>query len=186
MVKIQKPIRFENECGAIVDYDELRKAIIWFSDKPQQSIKHIYMHGKYPAVSIFKTKIHIHRLLMMYWLNTDIPFEYSVHHLNENKMDARKENLALILNTSHLSKHNKGRKPSNGAIHKLVERNHNSKGKRRSYKRSDVSIEEVWDLHLKGYSINKISIKLGCDWTTVQKRIYDVKDNPEILEEESE
>lgn len=69
----------------------------------------IYLHGRYPAVSIHNEKIHVHRLLMQYWLRTRIPFEYSVHHLNENKLDARKENLSLILNKAHNSKHNKGR-----------------------------------------------------------------------------
>jgi hypothetical protein len=66
-LKIQKPIEIINSCGAIFDETELKKAIIWFSDVPVIRFKKVYMHGCYPAVSIGKTKLHIHRLLMMYW-----------------------------------------------------------------------------------------------------------------------
>lgn len=108
-VKRQEKIDFSNECECLVDYSELEKAILWYQKKPSLRRKKIYLHGHYPAVSIHNEKIHIHRLLMQYWLKTRIPFEYSVHHLNENKLDARKENLSLILNKAHNRKHNKGR-----------------------------------------------------------------------------
>lgn len=81
-VKIQKKIEFDNECKCLVDYSELEKAILWYQKKPSLSKKKIYLHGHYPAVSIHNEKIHVHRLLMQYWLRTRIPFEYSVHHLN--------------------------------------------------------------------------------------------------------
>ena len=87
-VKRQAKIDFSNECECLVDYSELEKAILWYQKKPSLSRKKIYLHGHYPAVSIHNEKIHIHRLLMQYWLKTRIPFEYSVHHLNENKLDA--------------------------------------------------------------------------------------------------
>ena len=66
MVKIQRKIEFINNCCAVVDYDELEKAILLYSCKPTISKKHIFMYGNYPAVSIGKDKIHIHRLMMMY------------------------------------------------------------------------------------------------------------------------
>ena len=103
IVNFQKRIEFINECNCIVDLNELEQAILWYQSKPTASVKKIYLHGNYPAVSIHNQKIHIHRLLMQYWLNTKLPFEYSVHHLNENKLDARKENLSLILNSAHNS-----------------------------------------------------------------------------------
>lgn len=108
-VKIQKKIEFNNTCNCIVDYNELENAILWYIEKPVQSIKKIYIHGNYPAITINREKIHIHRLLMEYWLKTDIPRNFYVHHINENKLDARKENLALIFMTTHQSKHNKGK-----------------------------------------------------------------------------
>ena len=82
MVKEQKKIDFINDCNAIVDYEELEKAVLWYSEKTTVSKKHIYLHGMYPAVTIASEKIHIHRLLMMYWLNSKIPSEFSVHHIN--------------------------------------------------------------------------------------------------------
>lgn len=60
IVKEQKKLEFINDCHCIVDYAELEKAINWYSDKPTARLKHIYMHGNYPAVSIYKEKIHIH------------------------------------------------------------------------------------------------------------------------------
>ena len=100
-VKKQKKINFVNDCEAIVDYKELENAILWYSDSPVTSVKHIYMHGKYPAVSIGKDKIHIHRLLMMYWLDSKIPTEFSVHHIDENRLNASKNNLSVVLNSDH-------------------------------------------------------------------------------------
>lgn len=180
MVNKQNPIEFINDCGAIVDYKELRNAVLWYTDKPQTSKKHIFLHGRYPAVSIFGQKIHIHRLLMMYWLNSNIPTEYSVHHINGNRMDARKENLAVMLNSAHNSNHNVGRKPPKVAIDKLVEFNHSRKGTRQKKHRGDISTSKVRKMLEDGYSINKISIELGCDWSTIKSRQKEIHDNPEI------
>lgn len=184
MVKIQKEIRFENDCNAIVDYDELRKAIKWYSDKPQQAIKHIYIHGKYPAVSIFGEKIHVHRLLMMYWLNSEIPSEYCVHHINENRLDSRKENLTLLLNSVHVSLHNKGTQPSEKAVRHIISMNKNRKGKRQPYKRKDISKEKVAEMLKDGYSINKIANEFECDWGTIKARVKDIHENPELLKDQ--
>lgn len=46
LVNEQKKIDFTNDCNAIVDYEELENAILWYSEKPTISKKHIYMHGK--------------------------------------------------------------------------------------------------------------------------------------------
>jgi hypothetical protein len=67
------------------------------------------MHGKYPAVAIHDEKIHVHRLLMMYWMKRKLsPKEY-VHHKNENRIDASRENLEVIDAKIHQSMHNKGK-----------------------------------------------------------------------------
>lgn len=57
-LKIQKKIEFDNECKCLVDYSELEKAILWYQKKPSLSKKKIYLHGRYPAVSIHNKKIH--------------------------------------------------------------------------------------------------------------------------------
>lgn len=65
IVNNQKRIKFVNDCGAIFDPEELEKAILWYQKKPTARTKHIYIHGKYPAVSIHDQKIHIHKQLAM-------------------------------------------------------------------------------------------------------------------------
>lgn len=52
IVKSQKRIEFINDCNCIVDYNELEKAIIWYQQKPTSRLRHIYLHGNYPAISI--------------------------------------------------------------------------------------------------------------------------------------
>lgn len=177
-VKRQAKIDFSNECECLVDYSELEKAILWYQKKPSLSRKKIYLYGHYPAVSIHNEKIHIHRLLMQYWLKTRIPFEYSVHHLNENKLDARKENLSLILNKAHNRKHNKGRIFSESHRRKISMANHNRKGLKMK-KRVLIPLEELKAFLNEGKSINWIASYYGCGWSTVRTRIYE---NPELLE----
>lgn len=182
-IKIQKAIKLKNSCNCIVSYEELEKAIIWYSNNPVRSIKKIYLHGKYPAVTIGKEKIHIHRLLMSYWLNTKIPSNFLVHHINENKLDSRKENLAIIYITIHQSKHNKGKTISEKQKEILKQNNHKRKGIKRGIVKKNVSYKKIWELHQKGYSINKISKELNYDWQQVKIRINEIYDNPELLEE---
>lgn len=116
----QKPIVFENKCGCIFNEVDLAAAIVWYQDRPTYSKKVVYMFGKYPGVSIFKEKIHVHRLLMMYWerriLNTN---EY-VNHKNENKLDASKKNLEILSAAKHQSITNKGRKQSPTHVMKRI------------------------------------------------------------------
>lgn len=56
LIKNQKPIRFINDCSALVDYEQLSKATIWYAKSPVASVKHIYLHGEYPAISVKKRK----------------------------------------------------------------------------------------------------------------------------------
>lgn len=128
IVKTQKKIEFINDCQCIVDYNELENAIIWYQNKPTSRLKHIYMHGNYPAITIFKEKLHIHRLLMEYWLKTKIPSDYYVHHLNGNKKDVTKENLSLIYSSTHQREHNKGKTISEYQKAKIRESNSKRKG----------------------------------------------------------
>ena len=182
-IKTQKTINIKNSCNCNVDYEELKKAIIWYSNSPVQSVKKIYLHGKYPAVTIGKDKIHIHRLLMSYWLNTKIPSNFLVHHINGNKLDARKENLAIVYITTHQSKHNKGKIISERQKEILKQNNHKRKGIKRGIVKKNVSYKKIWKLHQKGYSINKISKELDYDWQQVKIRINEIYDNLELLEE---
>jgi ATP/maltotriose-dependent transcriptional regulator MalT len=118
---------------------------------------------------------------MSFWLQAKIPTDYSVHHINENRMDARKENLSLVLNKVHNSQHNKGRKPTKTAVDKLIAFNHTRKGTKQKYKRSDIPLSKVESMIQEGYSINRISQVLNCDWSTIKSRLNEIHDNPDLL-----
>ena len=183
MIRTQKPITFKNICGAIVDFKELAKAILWYSDRPVCSIKKIYMHGKYPAVSIGKQKVHIHRLLMMYWCGNIFPSDIYVHHIDENKLNATKSNLAIIPCSEHQKYHNKGKQISDYQRQRIIETNRLRKGTRRDYYKSNVSAHDVYILVKQGHSFNKISKLLDLDWSCVKQRYFNyIHDNPELLE----
>ncbi|WP_086350171.1 HNH endonuclease [Candidatus Enterococcus clewellii] len=179
-IKAQKEISFINECSCIVDETDLAKAILWYQDYPMLSKKKIYMHGCYPAVSIGKTKIHVHRLLMQYWLGIKLPFHASIHHVNENKLDARKENLAVVINSAHNSNHNRGRILSDNHKKKISKANKNRKGIKMK-KRHLIPNYQLQDLLNHGLSINTIAKLYQCDWSTIKSRIHE---NPELLEAE--
>lgn len=69
---------------------------------------------------------------------------------------------------------------------KIIERNHKTKGIRRSYKKP-ITAKQVYDLKNKGYSFNKISQMLNLDWGCVKQRYNDfIYDNPELLQRSDE
>lgn len=178
IVTYQKPIEFVNNCGCIVDYDELEKAILWYSEKPVTRLKTIYMHGRYPAVSIHEEKIHVHRLLTMYWEDRTLPREEQVHHKDENKLNALRENLEVIYEGEHQSLHNKGRKFSDEHRRKIAIANKNRKGLKMK-KQHNIPVGELKTQLQNGKSINWIAKHYGVDWSTIKNRI---NENPELLE----
>lgn len=185
IVNKQKSIEFINDCNCLVDYIELEKAMLWYQNKPTSKLKHIYLYGNYPAVTIFNKKIHIHRLLMMYWNNIkELPKNVYIHHKNENKLDSSKSNLIFMQSSKHQSKHNKGKTISKEQKESIINSNHKRKGIKKEIVKKDVSYKRIWELHQKGYSINKISKELRYDWQQVKTRINEIYDNPELIEKE--
>ncbi len=118
--KKQLKIIFDNNCNANFNEVDLRRAIKWYSNKPVFRCKKIFISAKYPTVSIYDKKIHIHRLLMMYWLKRDLATWEYVHHKDGNRLNALKENLEVIHSSEHQSNHNKGRKQSKEHIRKRI------------------------------------------------------------------
>ena len=179
IVKHQKPIEFVNDCDCLVDYKELEKAIIWYSKKPVVRLKQIYMFGRYPAVSIHHEKIHVHRLLMMYWKKRKLKTKEHVHHKDGNRLNALKENLEIKDASVHLSHHNKGRKFSEEHKNKIALANEKRKGVKQK-RTINIPENELKSFLENGYSIKDISQLYGCSWSTVRRRIYE---NKELLEE---
>tara|TARA_R110000851_G_C12799304_1_gene537273 strand:- start:8 stop:442 length:435 start_codon:yes stop_codon:yes gene_type:complete len=134
--KIQRPIVFNNTSNCIVDYLELEKAILWYQKEPSKSKKKIYLFGFYPAVTIKKEKIHVHRLLMMYWEGRLLKRKEYCHHKNHNKLDCTKSNIEIINASLHQSMHNKGKKISEE--HKECIRKSNKKRIGTTYKKRNI------------------------------------------------
>ncbi len=139
IVNEQKPIIFINDCDCLVDDRELARAILWFSSKPVTRFKKIYLHGKYPAVSIYDQKAHIHRLLVMYRVGHDLDPTLYVHHKDGNKLNALSDNLEIMPAKTHQSKHNKGRVFTPDHRSKLSEAN------RRRYERWGALSKPVYE-----------------------------------------
>lgn len=125
--KTPKPIIFKNECECIVDYLELEKSILWFQDFNTHSKKKIYLLGNYPAVSIGNKKIHVHRLLMMFWNNRKLERNEYCHHIDGNKLNSLKYNLEIVECSEHQSMHNKGKTITEEHKEKIREYNRNRK-----------------------------------------------------------
>ena len=175
----QRPIVFDNVCDCIVETNELQKAIIWYQDHPTQSKKKIYLHGYYPAVTIGRKKIHVHRLLMQYWSNRLLPSDEYVHHINHNKLDSSKSNLELMKGSEHQSLHNKGKVLSEAHKAKIASKGKLRKGMKMK-KKVLIDINELTKLLKLGKSINAIAKHFKCDWTTIKSRI---NENPELIKE---
>lgn len=121
IVRIQKPIELINTCTAIYDAPLLESALLWYSIKPIARLKKVFMYGRYPAVAIYKEKIHIHRLVMMYLQDDRTLGGKYVDHIDGNKLDSRPDNLRLLWPSEHQSITNKGRVQSADHIAKRID-----------------------------------------------------------------
>ena len=175
----QKTLKFKNECGCIVDYELLEKAMLWYSEHNLMSNRKIYMHGRYPAVSIYNEKFHVHRLLLMYRNKKKISRSIVSHHKNKNRLDCTESNLKLLTSKIHGSHHNKGKKLSKEHRLKISEANKKRKGMRMKRK-YNIPIEKIKEKINLGFSINAIAKIYGCDWSVIKNRIYE---NPELLKD---
>ena len=174
--KMQKDITFINDCNCIVDFELLKNAILWYQSDNTKSIKHIYMHGNYPAITIYKEKIHIHRLIKSYIEQRKLDKTEFVHHKDGNKLNANIDNLEIIKDYKHQSLHNKGKILTNEHKEKISKANHKRLGMKM---KKHVEMKELPKLLKQKWSINKIAKFYKCDWSTVKNRIYE---NPDLLE----
>ena len=170
IVKQQKPIEFNNKCGCIVDYGELEKAIIWIQEAPTSRLKSIYLHGRYPAVSVHRKKYHVHRLLVMFWENRILKSSIYVHHKDHNKLNCTRKNLEIMLDTAHQSLHRAGVQLTD------THKKNISKSLMGQSRRKDITIGIINQLKKEGKSINAIAKTLNTDSSTINRRIHQNKD----------
>lgn len=183
IIKEQKEIKFINDCNCLVDFNKLSKAIIWYQDKPTAQLKHIYIYQNYPTISIYKKKVHIHRLLAMYWINNKIlPKKIYVHHIDGNKLNAMKSNLVFMKASEHQKFHNLGKTITETHKLTIIKSNHKRKGIKKGIIKFNITYQKIWELYQQGYSINKISKLLSYDWGQVKIRLNEILKNPELLE----
>lgn len=180
--KVQSPIKLINNCGAIYPEKYLKEAMIWYAKGTLFKKKVISMNGKYPAVSIYKEKVHIHRLLMMYKHKTKFPTNIHIHHKDGNKLNSTISNLEVLSAEEHMSLTNKERVFTISHRLKIAEANKKRKGmKLKNY--SGIEIQHIIPFLTKGWSINKIAKYLSVDWSTIKNRIHQ---HPELLNKQSE
>jgi hypothetical protein len=178
----QSSLTFINKCECIVDYDILEKAMLWITHAPLKKNRVIYLHGKYPCVSIYNNKFHVHRLIKAFLENRVLLKSEFVHHKNHNKLDSSLGNLEIMNDSAHQSLHNKGKKLSIEHRNKISKAGENRKGTRNKSSRPDITPEMVYLLSSQGHSFNHISKSLKLDWSCVKQRYFDhIHETPELL-----
>ncbi|WKF84476.1 HNH endonuclease [Lacticaseibacillus pantheris] len=177
-IKTQKPIKIINDCDALIDEVDVASAILWASKVPTPSIHHVYQYGNYAGVTVNGEKTHVHRLLLEWQMNQKLPRGMFVHHLNENKMDDRLSNLAIMVGKYHTSHHMAGAKFTQEHKAKLSEANHRRAGTKQK-KRRNLPVTRIVEAYKNGSSVNSLAIRYHVDWTTIRARL---DENPELLE----
>lgn len=173
--KIQKPLIFINSCNCVCDERLLSSAMIWFSEDTLKSPRKIFMHGLYPAVSIYDKKIHVHRLIGLYLFRDRLAEGMVIHHKDHDRLNASPDNLQLMSNVVHAAHHNKGKTLTDEHKAKIASANRKRKGikMKRKY---NIDAQELRSHLASGKSINAIAKIYGCDWSVVNNRIHENKD----------
>ena len=173
------PILFEHKTNATFSGDDLVDAmLIKANGKPIQQIKSIFLHGRYPAISLFGKKYHIHRILAEHYMGRQLESCELVHHVNGVSWDAKKDNLQITTASLHNKYHLTGRILSSRERQVISDRNRKRKGERRKYKVA-IPLHRIKQMLSDGMSVNAIANHFECAWSTIKKR---TTDNPELLE----
>ncbi len=165
----QKPLEFINSCNCAFDPTMLSAAMLWYSPGTLKSPRKVFMHGQYPAVSIYDEKIHVHRLIARYVTGL-LPDKTVVHHRDHDKLNAMWANLEISDASVHASLHNKGKTLSHAHRQKIGEAGRKRAGIRMKRK-YNIPAEDLQRMLDDGMSISAIAREYGCDWTVVKQRI---------------
>jgi hypothetical protein len=128
IVKTQKKVQFENSCNCIFNELYLRTAMEWYAKKPFYNKRKIYLHSKYPTVSMFHEKLHIHRLLVEWIIGRKLKRTEYVHHKNGDVLNNYINNLEIMEASKHQSMHNKNKKISDYQKQQIIKSNKKRKG----------------------------------------------------------
>ena len=161
-------MKFINECGCIVDYSILEKAIIDECKRrnviPNDCYK-IYMYRGYAGISIKHDKVSIHRIIGNYMANQTLESNIVVHHIDGNKMNNTISNLQILRKELHTKEHN---------LVQYVDKNKLAKNSLKgamSIKRHDVTEKETRKLRMEGLTYKQIAERLHCGYNTVWRRL---------------
>lgn len=162
---------FKNECGCIVDYEMLYKAI----DNKCKKLN-CYLHTKYriilrnnyPTVCINRQRYYVHTIIGEY-IYGKIRKGYVIHHKDKNKLNALADNLELLTSLQHSKIHESDRKGKDFRSEKGKENSINAAREART--RKDVTIEKVTELRKQRLTIPEIAKELHCGVNTVNRRL---------------
>lgn len=159
---------FENDCGCIVDYEVLEKAITEECHRrgfePKDHYK-IYLYRGYAGVSIKHDKVSVHRIIGKYMVGYDFGTEICVHHIDGNKLNNNVSNLQVLRNSLHTKGHE---------LHQYVSKEHKKGFGNRAkdiISRRDVTKEKIVELMNNGLSIPQVAKELNCGHNTVYRRL---------------
>ena len=162
---------FKNECGCIVDYKMLYKAI----DNKCKELNcylhteyRIILRNNYPTVCINRQRYYVHGIIGEY-LYGKIRKGYVIHHKDKNKLNALADNLELLTNLKHSKIHGADKKGKDFRSEKGKENSINAAREVRI--RKDVTIEKVTELRKQGLTIPEIAKELHCGVNTVNRRL---------------
>ena len=162
---------FKNECGCIVDYKMLYKAI----DNKCKELNcylhteyRIILRNNYPTVCINRQRYYVHGIIGEY-LYGKIRKGYVIHHKDKNKLNALADNLELLTNLKHSKIHGVDKKGKDFRSEKGKENSINAAREVRI--RKDVTIEKVTELRKQGLTIPEIAKELHCGVNTVNRRL---------------
>ena len=134
--------------------------IKYWDDKRQPRLQ----KNGYLTLTVGNKKKYLHRLIMEEYLGRKLEKYEQVHHINEDKLDNRIENLELVCISEHQRKH-------------AIDRNFGkSQIGKEPINKTDIHIrKQIKDLRLKGYLLKEICEITNISYPTVQKYAREVK-----------